>query len=444
MMPGEQPLRRLAEVVEQALAGEAHRPDILDCQNRLEGDKRELAYRINAHKTPNTAFLLVVDQFEELFTFANREQKLQFDRQLAYALQDQDCPLYLISTVRIDYLEGFEHLPQLSELYNTGCRRYLLKTISQQGLHEAIEEPAKRAGLDVSEVTAAILRDASDEIGALPLVENALHYLWEHRVGNRLSGELYTRQGGIAGLLEMQADALLDSLDKSLPNGKADALELLLALTRISDQGNHTRRRLSLAEARTAAGGHKRDDVRGQTIIDHLSGRPGPATPNNLRSIASLRLVTVGHEHDGAGQQVPDDSQRSANHSYVDLIHETLIRLRGRDPETGKRIGYWRTLYDYIERNRDRSFYRDQLARQAREWQAGRGFARSWRLAGWGDLLRYRHFHPASNEPEYRFKRASQWMAGVQMTLLAAVLGWVGLAKLTGGQYRTAFRPAPC
>ena len=43
--------------------------------------------------------------------------------------------------------------------------------------------------------------DARDEPGALPLVENALHWLWEKRKGNRLSGQLFTDNGRLAGFL---------------------------------------------------------------------------------------------------------------------------------------------------------------------------------------------------------------------------------------------------
>jgi hypothetical protein len=83
----------------------------------------------------------------------------------------------------------------------------------------------------------------------------------------RRSGALYAEKGGIAGLLELQVDALRQRLDKAVPNGKGDALELLLALTRISDQGDHTRRRLSLEEARKAAGGRKAVECNGRTSI---------------------------------------------------------------------------------------------------------------------------------------------------------------------------------
>ena len=422
MMPGEQPLRRLAEVLRQALAPESDQGS-LDFQRRLENDERALSYMLNDHKQSDTAFLLVVDQFEELFTFSDPKEKHHFDRQLAYALQDKDCPLYLITTVRIDYLDGFEKLPNLSELYNTQCKRYLLKTISQEGLREAIEQPAKMAGLDVSSVTEAMLRDASGEIGALPLVENALHYLWEQREGNRLSGELYTQKGGIAGMLEMQADALLEQLDRDIPKGKTDALELLLALTRISDQGNHTRRRLSLEEARKVAGGKKLDTLRGEKIINYLSAKTGPA--GQIGQNAGLYLITTTDGAEDATTSTP-----GKRHTYVDLVHETLIRARGKDPVTGKRYGYWKTLYNYIEKNRDRSFYRDQLARHSREWQASHGFQRWRKLAGFGELRHYRKFYPGKDEPEYQFKKQSQRMVWLKGSVLAALLAFVGQAYL--------------
>jgi len=52
-----------------------------------------------------------------------------------------------------------------------------------------------------------------------------------------------------------------------------------------------------------------------------------------------LRLITINQEQD---------------RHYVDLIHETLIRAR-KDAATGKSVGYWPALYDYIDNNRDRA-----------------------------------------------------------------------------------------
>lgn len=418
MMPGEKPLQQLAEVLEHSLLAEQHQRDIGKRYQSLLADDKALALRLRDFKQDGKAFLLVVDQFEELFTFSDPTEKLAFDRQLYTALQDKDCPLFVVSTVRIDFLEHFEQLPCLKELYRQRlCERYLLPTVTQRGLQEAIEQPARLAGLDVSAVTTAMLNDAKGEPGALPLVENALRVLWEQREGNRLSGELYLSKGGIAGLLEEQADDLLKRLDRDLAKGKDDALELLLSLTRINDEGRHTRRRLPLGEARLAAGGKKADPVRGQKIIDYLSGRLEP-DGSNRKANGSLRLLTVvGEERNPS----PADNALS-----VDLIHETLIRAKGKDEASGKLVGYWKTLYDYIDKNRERGFYRDQLARQAKEWQGKKGLGRWFNLAGWGDLRAYRKLRPERGSVDERFLSRSRrvgWGLGVMLLLLAVFVG---------------------
>jgi formylglycine-generating enzyme required for sulfatase activity len=416
MMPGEKPLQQLAEVLEHSLLPEQHQRDIGKRYQSLLADDKALALRLRDFKQDGKAFLLVVDQFEELFTFSDPTEKLAFDKQLYTALQDKDCPLFVISTVRIDFLEHFEQLPCLKELYRQRlCERYLLPTVTQRGLQEAIEQPARLAGLDVSAVTTAMLNDAKNEPGALPLVENALRVLWEQRQGNRLSGELYIAKGGIAGLLEEQADALLARLDKDLPKGKADALELLLALIRINDEGRHTRRRLPLGEARLAAGGKQADPKRGQQVIDYLTGRLSP-DGGNRKANGSLRLlVTVGdNEHDQS----------------IDLIHETLIRAKGKDEASGKLLGYWKTLYDYIDKNRERGFYRDQLTRQAKEWQGKKGLGRWFNLAGWGELRAYRKLRPERGSVDERFLRRSRRVAWLQGGVLALLLAFVGESYL--------------
>ena len=89
-------------------------------------------------KQDGTAFLLIVDQFEELFTFADEAERKHFDALLAHALQDSECPLFVISTVRADFLDRYEQLPRLGEIYNSACKRYFLQTISEQSLREAI------------------------------------------------------------------------------------------------------------------------------------------------------------------------------------------------------------------------------------------------------------------------------------------------------------------
>jgi hypothetical protein len=287
MMPGEDPVAALATAFETTLIADPTRRDSLERTERFDRDERALAFAIKDLNEAGAAVLLVIDQFEELFTFAGEAARRKFDALLATALLDDACPLFVISTVRADFLDRFELLPRLQVVRNRLCKQYALPTVTERGLREIIEEPARLAGLDVSEVTAAILADAQGEPGALPLVENALETLWQNRAGNKLSGEQYRRQNGIAGMLSSRADDLLARIDATVPKGKEGALDLLLRLTQVSDQGRHTRQRIAREDAVIEAGGG--DAARGERVLQMLSGERARDVPIGS-SHAALRL----------------------------------------------------------------------------------------------------------------------------------------------------------
>jgi hypothetical protein len=144
--------------------------------------------------------------------------------------------------------------------------------------------PARLLGLDVSEIKDAMVAEARNEPGALPLVENALHWLWEKRANNnRLSGHLFTDQGGLAGILSRSADGLLSNLDahqRDLP------LQLLLQLVRVDPDGfRNVRRRMSFTEAVALAGG----GALGRALVSRLAGHQW--SYERVREAAALRQV---------------------------------------------------------------------------------------------------------------------------------------------------------
>jgi hypothetical protein len=152
MMPGEHPVRMLAEQLAHAFGG--HMTPI---RQGVEGDALALTEERRTHKQPGTAFLLAIDQLEELFTFVDPEERKCFDRLLAAALEDDDCPLFVISTVRADFLDRFaEDLPRLADLSNWRGKAWRLPPIGADGLREIIKGPARLAGLDVGGVQEAI------------------------------------------------------------------------------------------------------------------------------------------------------------------------------------------------------------------------------------------------------------------------------------------------
>lgn len=93
------------------------------------------------------------------------------------------------------------------------------------------------------------------------------------------------------------------------------ALELLLRLTRINDEGRHTRQRVALEEAVFVAGNG--DDKTGRKVVGMLSGQRDHAVMYTGHHDV-LRLITINQEQD---------------RHYADLIHETLIRARTKIPQ---------------------------------------------------------------------------------------------------------------
>jgi hypothetical protein len=249
MLPGARPMEMLAESLAR-MFNDVRMADLID---ELARGEDRLRYWLRERRADDTAFLLAIDQFEELLTFAEAEERRWFDRLLAAALADPDCPLFVLSTVRADFLDRFgEDLPELTRVLNHAGKRWTLAPIGEAGLREVIDGPAGLAGLDVDEVREAIIDQARDEPGALPLVENALDWLWQRRAKGRLSGRLFTEQGGLAGLLSRSADDLLDHLGPQ----RSPALELLFRLVKVDPEGvRHARQRIGRDEALAIAGG---------------------------------------------------------------------------------------------------------------------------------------------------------------------------------------------
>lgn len=137
MMPGERPVIMLAEYLARTFGVEMN--EVRKC---LEGDDRALVDWLRGRKSHDKAFLLAIDQFEELFTFADPVERSRFDRLLATALEDADCPLFVISTVRSDFLDRFDELlPALVSVRNRSGKLWTLPVIGASALREIIAGP---------------------------------------------------------------------------------------------------------------------------------------------------------------------------------------------------------------------------------------------------------------------------------------------------------------
>lgn len=438
MRPGERPAERLAELLEHALHDDPGQRNLGERHARFlqRDDPRALTQALCGLRQPGEGLLLVIDQFEELYTFAQESERLAFDRQLAEALADADCPLFVVSTVRSDFLDRMEQaLPRLAAVYNHCCKPFRLPPIGRTGLREAIEAPARLAGVDVSAVLEALLQQAEGEPGALPLVQHALRVLWAETEGSSqplaeaqrlrtIRADVLARRGGLAGMLRDEADNLLGRAERELPpGGRQAALELLLALTHPGPEGRHTRRRIRRAEAVAAA--FPADAERGEKVLQMLAGERSLARPSDAAA-GTFRLVTVGTESGPAG---PVD--------FVDLIHETLLRRRVGGGEGQPGEPYWPALFDYVEAHKHRPELLRELDRDRRDFDDGLALARWSRLPPRRRLNAYAALPLAPMSERAQFLRRARrlWRARVLAGgLLASALAvWVA-----GGGRRTA------
>ena len=158
-----------------------------------------------------TAFLLAIDQFEELFTFADPDERRRFDRLLAAALEDPDCPLFVISTVRADFLDRFgEDLPRLVAVRNRLGRPWTLAPIGSRrpARGDRRPRPARRPRRQRGARRRWSPRRATSR-GRCRWSRTRCTGCGNSAPGNRLSGRLFTDQGGLAGILSRSADDLL-------------------------------------------------------------------------------------------------------------------------------------------------------------------------------------------------------------------------------------------
>jgi WD40 repeat protein/DNA-binding SARP family transcriptional activator len=194
--------------------------------------------------------LLVVDQFEELFTACRDEdERAEFVEGLVRRATDRDGRTVVALVIRADFYGRCADYPGLSALL--GANHVLVGPMSRDELRRAIERPAQRVGLSVEpELVDALLADVEGQPGALPLLSTALLELWRESDRPRLRLATYARSGGVEGAVARLAEAAFVGLE---PERQAIARTLLLRLADEDESGATVRRRIALDDLDDAA-----------------------------------------------------------------------------------------------------------------------------------------------------------------------------------------------
>jgi len=274
------------------------------------------------------ALLLVIDQFEEVFTLVEDDAKrAAFLECLQVALAAPGSPLRVIVTLRADFYDR----PLLYAGFGELIQRHteVVLPLRADELQQAIRLPAERAGLQLEPgLAAAIVADVREQPGALPLLQYALTELYERREDSHLTLDAYQASGGVLGALARRAEELFSALDPAQQNA---ARQMFLRLVTLGEGGEDTRRRARWVE-----------------LMD-LGERAAMA--DVLQTFGAYRLLTFDH----------DPQTREPT---VEVAHEALIHLWGRvrgwlddsreDLRTQRRLAA--AAGDWLAAGRDRSF----------------------------------------------------------------------------------------
>jgi DNA-binding SARP family transcriptional activator/WD40 repeat protein/tRNA A-37 threonylcarbamoyl transferase component Bud32 len=326
--PGSHPFERLASALIRVASSLPH-----DLEDLLRAGDRGLIKAVDRFLPPDSQLLLIVDQFEELFTLTRDEaDRNQFLDLLAASVSDPAAKVRILATIRADFFDRPLRHPGFGELLRGGT--VPISTPTDSEMRDIITNPAKGVGVAFeSGLVERMISEVHGESGALPLVEFALTELFEQRDSDLVTLAAYEASGGVVAALGRRAEEIFSELDD---HHRDAARQVFLRLVTPGLDGADTRRRVRRSE------------------LDRI-GVDGDTLDGVLAAFGEPRLLTFDH----------DEVTRGAT---VEVAHEALIRE-------------WPRLEGWIDENREELVLRGRLAAAVADWeQAGR--SDSYLLAG--------------------------------------------------------------
>ncbi|MDX2214374.1 MAG: CHAT domain-containing protein [Oculatellaceae cyanobacterium bins.114] len=327
LRPGNHPFARLAEQLIPLLE-----PGLRETDQLIEGNKLAIALQqgtvaladvidriiqkqtVHSQTRPQRV-LLVVDQFEELYTLcSNNEERQQFQDCLLTATS-RTSALTLVLTLRADFLEyALAHRTFAQALQQFSPE--LLTPMTRAELQAVIERPAASLGIHYAEgLTERILDAVEAAPGYLPLLEFALTLLWEQQSQGYLTHAAYEAIGGVERALTTYAEQVYNSLDAPTQRQAQQIFTQLVC----PGEGTADTRRLAT-----------RSEIGSENW--HLVTR-----------LADTRLVVSRH----------DDT---AHEDIVEIAHEALIQE-------------WQRLRQWLEDDRSFRTWQERLRGVVRQWE---------------------------------------------------------------------------
>ena len=377
MRPGGNPIGNLAaelarkDVLSEAGAGLSDE----ETEAVIEATLRSGSFGIlnvarEARLGANEKLLIVVDQFEELFRFraaregGNVDEASAFVKLLLEASQQRELSIYIVLTMRSDFLGDCAQFQGLPEAINDG--QYLIPRMTRDERRFAVTGPVGVTRGKISEALInRLLNDVGDNPDQLPILQHALMRTWDHwqthrRDGEPIGLEHYEAIGTMADALSRHADEAYNELPDERSRKIAEGL-----FKALSERGVDNR------------------EIRRPTRLDTICKITGASTAEVISVIDVFR---------GGGRSflMPPIGTELHGDSVIDISHESLIRN-------------WQRLKDWVnEEAQSVRVYRRVAETAVLHREGGEGllqepglsFALDWReksqpTAAWGE-----RYHP--------------------------------------------------
>ena len=341
--PGEDPIAHLAEALDQsgvlgADAGEAAGADRAMLEATLRRSSLGIVDAVRYARIPSRDNLLVVvDQFEELFRFRrsrlienSRDEAISFVRLLLEAARQAALPIYVVLTMRSDFIGDCIEYPGLPETVNNG--QYLVPRMTRDEVRLAITGPVAVGGGEIApRLVTRLLNELGDDQDQLPVLQHALRRTWDHWENHRQPGEpidaaSYEAIGTLRHALSLHAEEAYQETRED--RGRQIAERMFKALTDTYSDPRGVRRPTSVRELADICEANEDEVIE----VVEIFRRPG-------RSFL-----------------MPPDTVPLGPRSIIDLSHESLMRR-------------WTRLVEWAEQDRRSSSLYMRLSQAAR-WHA--------------------------------------------------------------------------
>jgi DNA-binding CsgD family transcriptional regulator/WD40 repeat protein len=198
---------------------------------------------INGHATSQDDVLVVIDQFEELYTLTEPGPRDEFVSSLVDDTR-ADARLRVVTALRVDFLDRPLDDPRLAPMLEDGT--VLVPPLTPGELDSVIVGPAQHAGVRLAAGLAALIAtDVRDQPGMLPLLQYALTETFDRSDGGILTIDAYLQTGGVSGAVSRRAEQLYREGDEQ---EQAATQRLFTRLVVPGDATEDTGRRARLAE----------------------------------------------------------------------------------------------------------------------------------------------------------------------------------------------------